>query len=340
MKVKVMKVGAMKVLSPLDFVLPLVMSLVMSLVIGLNPTSARAEDYPSHPIKIVVPYPAGGVTDLVARAVGAKMSEQFAQPVIVENQPAAGGVVGTNAMAKAPADGYTLLCAFDSFATNPFMYKTVQHDPLKDFAPISLMVKSPQVLVVYPGTGIKNMADLLRVAKEQGERFAFATPGAGTSSRLSTELLKQYGALDSTIVSYKGGSQAITDLMGGQVSAMIVSANLVMTHIQSGRLRAVGVSTLKPIHLLPEVAPIAKTFAGFEAQSWSGMLVPTGTPRPIIDKLNVAINKALASPDLRDKFSSQGAEILGTTPEEFAQWMQKESSKWSAVIKQRNIHLE
>jgi len=312
--------------------------MVLALCLGLP--CAHADDYPNRAIKIIVPYPAGGVTDSVARAVGAKMSDQFGQPVIVENQPAAGGVVGTNAMAKAPADGYTLLCAFDSFATNPFMYKTVQHDPLKDFAPITLMVKSPQVLVVFPGTGIKNMADFLRVAKEEGDRFAFATPGAGTSSRLSTELLKQFGPFDSTIVSYKGGSQAITDLMGGQVSAMIVSANLVMTHIQSGRLRAVGVSSLKPLQQLPDVAPIAKTFAGFEAQSWSGMLVPTGTPRPIIDKLNAAINKALAAPDLRDKFSSQGAEVLGTSPEEFAQWLQKESSKWSAVIKQRNIHLD
>jgi tripartite-type tricarboxylate transporter receptor subunit TctC len=300
----------------------------------------HAEDYPNRAIKIVVPYPAGGVTDSVARAVGAKMSEQLGQPVIVENTPAAGGVVGTNAMAKVAPDGYTLLCAFDSFATNPFMYKTVQHDPLRDFAPITLMVKSPQVLVVFPGTGIRTMADFLRVAKEEGDRFAFATPGAGTSSRLSTELLKQLGGLDSTIVSYKGGSQAITDLMGGQVSAMIVSSNLVMTHIQSGRLRAVGVSALKPIQQLPEVAPIAKTFAGFEAQSWSGMLVPAGTPRPIIDKLNAVINKALASPDLREKFSSQGAELLGTSPEEFAQWLQKETLKWSTVIKQRNIHLD
>ncbi len=308
--------------------------------LSLTPSAAHADDYPNRPLKIVVPYPAGGVTDMVARAVGAKMSEQFGLPVIVENQPAAGGVVGTNAMAKAPADGYTLLCAFDSFATNPFTYKTLQHDPLRDFAPISLMVKSPQVLVVFPGTGIKSMADFMRVAKEEGDRFAFATPGAGTSSRLSTELLKQFGPLDSTIVTYKGGSQAITDVMGGQVSAMIVSVNLVLQHIQTGRLRAVGVSSLKSIQQLPDVLPIAKTFAGFEAQSWSGMLVPAGTPRPIIDRLNASINKALAAPDLRDKFTSQGAEVLGTTPEEFAQWLQKESSKWSAVIRQRHIQLD
>jgi tripartite-type tricarboxylate transporter receptor subunit TctC len=330
-----MKLGLMRM--PLGWCLGLALTAgaVMS-VLGL----AHADDYPLHPLKIVVPYPAGGVTDSVARAVGAKLSEQFGVSVLVENQPAAGGVVATNAMAKVPADGYTLLCAFDSFATNPFMYKTLQHDPLKDFAPISLMVKSPQVLVVFPGTGIKNMADFMRVAKDEGERFAFATPGAGTSSRLSTELLKQFGPFDSTIVSYKGGSQAITDLMGGQVSAMIVSVNLVLTHIQSGRLRAIGVSSMKPIAQLPGVPPIAKTFAGFEAQSWSGMLVPVGTPRPIIDKLNVAINRALNAPDLREKFTSQGAEVLGTSPEEFALWLQKESSKWSAVIKQRHIHLD
>ncbi len=201
--------------------------------LALSASLVFAQDYPNKPIKMVVPYPPGGVTDMATRAVSAKMSEAFGQAIIVENQPAAGGVVATNAVAKVAPDGYTLLSAFDSFATNPFMYKGVQHDPLKDFAPISLMVKSPQVLVVFPGTGIKNMSDLLKMARAKGDHFSFATPGAGTSSRLSTELFKQYAGIDATLVTYKGGSQAMTDLLGGQVNAMIVSLSLVMEQLNT-----------------------------------------------------------------------------------------------------------
>ena len=268
------------------------------------------------------------------------MSEAFGQAIIVENQPAAGGVVATNAMAKMPADGYTLMSAFDSFATNPFMYKGVQHDPLKDFAPISLMVKSPQVLVVFPGTGIKNMADLLKMARAKADHFSFATPGAGTSSRLSTELFKQYAGIDSTLVTYKGGSQAMTDLLGGQVNAMIVSVSLVLQHIQSGRLTPIAVSSSKRIAQLPDVPPIADTFPGFEAQSWTGMVAPVGTPKAIIDKLNAALLKALNSSEFKEKFTSQGVEVVGSSPDGFADWMNKESLKWSQVIKQRKISIE
>jgi tripartite-type tricarboxylate transporter receptor subunit TctC len=299
-----------------------------------------AQDYPIKPIKMIVPYPPGGVTDMATRAVSAKMSEAFGQAIIVENQPAAGGVVATNAMAKMPADGYTLMSAFDSFATNPFMYKGVQHDPLKDFAPISLMVKSPQVLVVFPGTGIKNMADLLKMSRAKADHFSFATPGAGTSSRLSTELFKQYAGIDSTLVTYKGGSQAMTDLLGGQVNAMIVSVSLVLQHIQSGRLTPIAVSSSKRIAQLPDVPPIADTFPGFEAQSWTGMVAPAGTPKAIIDKLNAALVKALNSSEFKEKFTSQGVEIVGSSPEGFADWMNKESHKWSQVIKQRKISIE
>ncbi|MEI6768084.1 MAG: tripartite tricarboxylate transporter substrate binding protein [Betaproteobacteria bacterium] len=299
-----------------------------------------AQDYPNKPIKMIVPYPPGGVTDMATRAVSAKMSEAFGQAIIVENQPAAGGVVATNAMAKMPADGYTLMSAFDSFATNPFMYKGVQHDPLKDFAPISLMVKSPQVLVVFPGTGIKNMADLLKMSRAKADHFSFATPGAGTSSRLSTELFKQYAGIDSTLVTYKGGSQAMTDLLGGQVNAMIVSVSLVLQHIQSGRLTPIAVSSSKRIAQLPDVPPIADTFPGFEAQSWTGMVAPAGTPKAIIDKLNAALVKALNSSEFKEKFTSQGVEIVGSSPEGFADWMNKESLKWSQVIKQRKISIE
>lgn len=302
--------------------------------------SVGAQDYPNRPIKIIVPYPPGGVTDIATRFVAVKLSESFGQPVIVENMPAAGGVVGTNRVAKAAPDGYTLMAAFDSFATNPYMYRGVEHDPIKDFAPISLMVRSPQLLVVHQSTGAKTLADLVRLAKEKGDQIAFATPGAGTSSRLSSELFKQMAGVDITLVSYKGGAPALNDLLGGQVSGMIVSMSLVLPHVQQGRLVALGVSSPGRNSILPNVPPIADTYSGFEAQSWSGMIAPIGTPKPIIDKLNQAIVKALQSAEAREKFSSQGVEIVASSPQVFSELIAKEGNRWGAVIRRLKISVD
>jgi len=301
---------------------------------------AAAQDYPSKPIKIVVPYPSGGVTDVATRMVATKMSDTLGQPIIVENQAAAGGVVATNAVARMTPDGYTLMAAFDSFATNPFMYKGVQHDPIKDFAPIALMVRSPQLLVIHPQIGAKNIQEFIRIAKEKGDRIAFSTPGAGTSSRLSSELFKQLADVDITLVTYKGGAPALNDLLGGQVAGMIASMSLVLSHVQQGRLVAIGVSSPRRIQQLPNVPTIAETFPGFEAQSWTGMVAPAGTPRPIIDRVHGALIKALASPDVREKLTAQGVEIVGGTPEAFGEWIARESARWGAVIRQRKITIE
>jgi tripartite-type tricarboxylate transporter receptor subunit TctC len=302
--------------------------------------AAMAQDYPTKPIRIIVPYPPGGVTDIATRLVAAKMTEAFGQPVVVENIQAAGGVVGTNRAARAPPDGYTLMAAFDSFATNPYLYKGVEHDPIKDFAPITLMVRSPQLLVVNPAAGVKTTAELVRLAREKGDRLAFATPGAGTSSRLSSELFKQVAGVDITLVTYKGGAPALNDLLGGQVSGMIVSMSLVLQHVQHGRLIALAVSTPKRIAQLPDVPTIAETFPGFDAQSWTGMVAPAGTPRPIIDKLNAAILKALAAPDVREKLVGQGVEVVGSTPEMFGEWVAREGNRWGAVIKRLKITVD
>jgi tripartite-type tricarboxylate transporter receptor subunit TctC len=302
--------------------------------------AAMAQDYPTKPIRIIVPYPPGGVTDIATRLVAAKMTEAFGQPVVVENIQAAGGVVGTNRAARAAPDGYTLMAAFDSFATNPYLYKGVEHDPIKDFAPITLMVRSPQLLVVNPAAGVKTTAELVRLAREKGDRLAFATPGAGTSSRLSSELFKQVAGVDITLVTYKGGAPALNDLLGGQVSGMIVSMSLVLQHVQHGRLIALAVSTPKRIAQLPDVPTIAETFPGFDAQSWTGMVAPAGTPRPIIDKLNAAILKALAAPDVREKLVGQGVEVVGSTPEMFGEWVAREGNRWGAVIKRLKITVD
>ena len=308
-------------------------------LLGLVSSLVMAQDYPHKPIRIVVPYPPGGVSDVATRLVAPKMSEILGQPIIIENQPAAGGVVATNALARSAPDGYNLGVVFDSFATNPFLYKGVTHDTLKDFAPISLMVRSPQLLVVHPSKGIKNMQDLLAQGKEKNKVF-FSAPGAGTSSRLSAELLKSKGNIDITLVYYRGGAAALNDLLGGQVTGMIASMALVFPHVQSGKLLAIGVSSPNRSPKINNVPPIADTLPGFEAQSWTGMIAPAGTPKPIIDKVHAALLKALASPELREKLASQGVEVVGGTQTEFADWLALESQRWGKVIKDRNITIE
>jgi tripartite-type tricarboxylate transporter receptor subunit TctC len=309
--------------------------LLLALVAG----TALAQDYPRKPIRIVVPYPPGGVTDLAARLVAPRMGETLGQPLIVENQPAAGGVVGTNALARSAPDGYTLGVVFDSFATNPWLYKGVTHDPIKDFAPISLMVRSPQLLVVHPGKGIRTIQDLLAQGKEKNRLF-FSTPGAGTSSRLSSELFKSMANIDITLVSFRGGAPALNDLLGGQVTGMIASMALVLPHVQSGKLIALGVSSPTRAAQVGNVPPIADTLPGFDAQSWTGMIAPTGTPRPILDRRHAAVVKALASPEVREKLAGQGVEVVGSTQAEFGEWLARETQRWSRIIRERNITVE
>ncbi len=300
---------------------------------------AAAGDFPQRVIRIVVPYPPGGVTDIAARLVAPKMADQFGQAVVVENIAAAGGVVATNALAKTAADGYTLGVVFDSFATNPFLYKGVTHDPVKDFVPISLMVRSPQLLVVNPASGIKSMAEFLRAAREPN-RVMFSTPGAGTSSRLSAELLKASAGLDITLISYRGGAQALNDLLGGQVTGMIASMSLVFPHVKTGRLTALGVSSPQRTPQAPEVPPISDSIPGFEAQSWTGMIAPAGTPPAIIEKIHGAVVKALAAPDVRQRLNEQGVEVVGSSAAEFGAWLQNESSRWGRVIQERKITVD
>ena len=312
--------------------------LVIALVLA-SLGQAHAQGYPNKPIRMVVPYPPGGVSDVATRLIAPRMSETLGQPIIIENLPAAGGVVATNALARSAPDGYSLGVMFDSFATNPFLYKGVTHDPLKDFVPISLMVRSPQLLVVNPNKGIKNIQDLIAQGKEKNKVF-FSAPGAGTSSRLSAELLKSRANIDITLVYYRGGAAALNDLLGGQVTGMIASMALVFPHVQSGKLLAIGVSSPNRSPQITNVAPIADTLPGFEAQSWTGMVAPAGTPKPILDKLHAALVKALSSPEVREKLAGQGVEVVGGTQAEFGEWLALESQRWGKVIKDNNIKIE
>ena len=311
------------------------------LIAGLAAAGAlHAQDYPSKPIRLVVPIAPGGALDGVARAVGPRLSEAIGQPVVIENRAVGGGIIAINQVAQADPDGHTLLMIFDSFVTNRWLYKSVQYDPVKDFAPITLVTRSPQVLLLHPDVGVRTMKDFLALVRSSGAGMDFATAGAATSSRLSLELFKHTANLDLTAVHYKGGNQAITDLLGGQVKGMIVSISVAVPHVKRGKLIAIALSSRTRAPLLPDVPLISDTFPGFEAQGWAGILAPAATPRPVIDYLNAALRKILAQPVVRERFEMQGYEVVASTPEAFGDWIRAESSKWARIIREQKITID
>jgi tripartite-type tricarboxylate transporter receptor subunit TctC len=243
-------------------------------------------------------------------------------------------------VAQAPADGYTLIMVFDSFTMNPYLYKNVQYDPVRDFIPITLVVRNPQLIVAHPSLGVKNINEFIKLAKARGSKLDFATAGAGTSSGLTLELLKMTFGLDSTAVHYKGGAPVVNDLLGGQVPVTVITMGVVIQHVRAGKLVPVAVTSIKRSPLLPDVPTVAEALPGFEAQSWIGLLAPAGTPRPVVDKLHASLARILAMPDVREKFESQGAEVVAGGTDAFAAWIRAESTRWGKVIRERNIKLD
>lgn len=309
------------------------------LVAGVPP--GFAQEYPVKPIRLVVPYDTGGISDLITRMIQPGMAAALGQSIVIENRPGAGGGVGSDAAAKAPADGYTLLSNFDSFATVPFMYSSVQHDPLRDFAPISLMARGPQVLVVDPRLGINNIDQFLQYARRKGAEVSFSTAGAGSSSRLTMELLRTAAKIDVTFISYKGGAPAVNAILGGHVTGMLASIGVVVNQVKAGKLTALGVSSAgKRSPLLPAVPPLSETVTGFDAQSWVGMSVPVGTPRPIVARLNAAVVHALRAPEVSARLESQGMEVVASSPEAYGEWLRTEVAKWRPIIQNLKIQLE
>ena len=302
--------------------------------------SAHAQSYPDKPIRMVVPAAPGGVTDIVARAIAPQLSAALGQPVVVDNRSGAGGIIGTDTVAKAAPDGYTLLAVFDSFISNPYVFKHVPYSTLKDFAPVSLLIRGPQLFVVHPKLGVKTFDDFLSLAKSRSTPLNYATAGPATSSRLSVELFKATAKLDATLVHYKGGGPALTDLLGGHVEVMIASAGLVMPHVKTGRLYVLAVTSKDRSALAPGVPAISEFYPKFEAQSWVGVLAPAATPRHIIQRLNAEIIKTLAAPDLKERFVLQGYETDGSTPQQFGEWIRSESEKWAKVIRDQHIAVE
>jgi len=310
----------------------------LALVLLVQPVAAQT--YPSHPIHVMVPNTPGGATDVAARLTAPKLAELLGQPVVVENRVGAGGVIATNQVAIAAPDGYTLIMVFDSFVTNPYLFKGVKYDAVRDFAPVTLVVRSPQVLVVHPDLGVRTLRDFVALARKQGTSLNFGTAGAGTSSRLSMELFKSITGLEPTTVNYKGGGALMKDLLGGQVKATIVTLGVAYANIKAGRLIPLAVTSSTRSALLPDVPTVAESYPGFEAHSWLGLLAPTATPSPVVERLNEAMVKVLSAPDVRGKFENLGYEMAADTPEAFAAWIQQESARWGRLIRERHITLE
>lgn len=314
-------------------------ALIVLTAMSLAP-HAFGQVYPSKPLRMLVPFAPGGVSDIVARIVTPRLAEALGQSVVVENRVGAGGVIATELVAKAAPDGYTLLTAFDNFAANPYLYKSATYDPVRDFTPIGQAVRSRIVLVVNPRLGVRTLDELVRLSNARKDAMTYASAGGGTSSHLIAELLKLTTGIEATAVHYKGGAPAIADLLGGQVDMMVATMSIALQHVRAGKLNAIAVTSSSRTPLLPGVPAVAETYPGFEAQSWVGFVAPTGTPRAIVTRLNAELGKAVAVPDVREKLEGLGFEITQGTPETFGEWIALESARWSRVIRERHITVE
>jgi tripartite-type tricarboxylate transporter receptor subunit TctC len=296
---------------------------------------AAAEEFPSKPIRIVVPYAAGGTLDMLGRVLGQKIGDEWGQPVVVDNKPGANGIIGTEQAAKAPADGYTLvMVSAGSFAINPSLYQKLSYEPLRDFAPVTLGVNAPIMLVAHPLVPAATAAELIAYAKANPGKLSFASAGTGSAQHLAGELFKSMAGIDIVHVPYKGSAPAVTDLLGGKVALMFNVMPTVIQHVRAGKLKAIGMATPQRSALVPDVPSIAESgLPGYAAGSWYGVVAPAGTPAPVIDKLNAQMVRTLRQPDVREKLSAQGVEPVGDTPAEFAELIRSEIAKYGKIVK-------
>ena len=303
--------------------------------------AAFAQQYPSKPIRLVVGFAAGGPSDVAARTIAQKLTENWGQQVIVDIRPGASGNIATEIVAKAPADGYTLLEPAFAHAVNPFLYSKLPFDAVKDFAPILLFASIANVLVVHPSLPAHSVKELIAFAKARPNQLTLGSAGNGTASHLAGELLNLMGGIKTTHVPYKGLAPAHTEIMGGQLSMLFDGIVTGMPAVKAGRLRALAVTTVKRWQGAPDIPTMAQAgLAGFEVNSWYGLLAPAGTPREIIQRLNYEVARALREPDARERLYSIGAEPMDNTPEEFAAYINAEMTKWAKVVKTAGLRAD
>ena len=303
--------------------------------------AALAQTYPAKPVRVVVPFPPGGGTDIVARTVTPKMAEILGQPFLIENRAGAGGNIGTDLVAKSSADGYTLLVASASTAINTTLVPNLSWDFRRDFAPVVLMVVNNHLLAAHPSVPANNVRELLALAKATPGQVTYASYGAGSSAHLTGELFKLMAGVDLLHVPYKGAAPAVNDVLGGQVYIIFADVAAMLSHLKSGKLKALGIGSAKRFEGLPEVPTIAESgVPGFEAGGFLGLVAPAGTPPAVIQALNAAAQKSLALPEVRERLLALASPPVGGTPEQFGSYMKGEIDKWARVIRAANIKAE
>src|SRR5258706_4508751 len=293
-----------------------------------------AQGYPNKTIRMIVPFAAGGPTDIIARTVGQKLTESWGQPVVIDNRGGGGGNIGSDILAKATPDGYSLAMIIVGHAINASLYSKLPYDPVKDFAPVTLAGAATIVLVAHPSVQAKSVKELIALAKSKPGKINWASPGTGTPHHLGGKLFKTLTGINMVHIPYKGAAPAVVDLLGGQVSLAFVSLPAALPHIKSGKLTALGVSGPQRSAVAPEVPTIAESgLTGYELENWYGVLAPAGTPRGIVNKLNGEIVKILQTQDVKERLNSQGFEIRTSTPEQFAAYLKSEIVKWAKIVK-------
>ncbi|MGZ5649223.1 MAG: Bug family tripartite tricarboxylate transporter substrate binding protein [Usitatibacter sp.] len=306
-----------------------------SALICVPAVSVAQSPYPSKPIRFVVPYPAGGPLDTVARLLAQKVSESVKQPVIVDNKPGAGGNIGADIVAKSPADGYTILMgAVATHAINPALYASIPYDPVRDFAPVTQIASTPNVLVVNPSIPARNVREFIAYAKANPGKLNFGSGSTGSAGHLAGELFKTMAGVDMTHVPYKGASPAMQDLVGGRIQLMFDNLASSLGQVRAGKVRALAVTTAKRTTHAPELPTIAESgLPGFDISTWFGLFAPAATPREALDRLYAEFTRALAAPDVREKMIYLGAEPVGSKPEEFAAYIRAEAEKYARLVK-------
>ena len=304
-------------------------------------STATAAVFPERPVRLVVASSPGGALDVLARLTGPKLTEKWGQPVVVDNRAGAGGVIGTEIVSNANPDGYTILVIAQGFTANPYLYKKLPYRSPQDFSPITILATGPNVLVVHPSVKANSVKELVALAKSQPGKLNYATSGVGAASHLSIEMFKRMSGVDMVHIPYKGAGAATAAVVGGQVQLLFTSTGAAIPHIRTGRLKALGVTTVKRSAVLPEVPTIAETgFPGFRVDGWYALLAPANTPKPVLDRIYADVAAVLKMPDVAKRIESFGLEPNGLPPQEFSAYIRAELAKWGKVIREAGIKPE
>jgi tripartite-type tricarboxylate transporter receptor subunit TctC len=319
-----------------------VRAIVCAACTALASAAALAQTFPTKPVRWVIPFPPGGGTDTISRALAQKLSEAWGQQVIADNRPGSGGTIGLAIAAKLPADGYNLVLGqLANVAIAPALYPKLQYDPIKDFTPISLALTSPLILVVHPSVPAKNVKELIALARAKPDSITFGSPGNGTTGHLATEIIRSEGKVRMVHIPYKGAVPAFTGLLGGEIAVYMSSIQPAIPMLKAGRVRALGVTSAKRIPSLPDVPAIAESgLPGYEVTNWYGVMAPVGVPKDVLAKVHTDVVRSLKQPDVRQRFEGEGGDPTPTTPEQFGAFIKTEVAKWGKAVKESGAKVE